>query len=557
MQKIYYLCIMNDCFCPLTTHHALPDVMNNPFGYVPTPLTQEVMAEVCGIIDSMAEWQQEIAKGKMFGILVVRDVNGRVGYLKAYSGQIQGREDWQGWVPAVFDYLQPDGHFVTNENAITEINQRIDMLEHSPRLAIAAARLAKAEHDATERIEAYRIYVKEQKAQRDERRRNGEAESTLIAESQFQKAELKRLRKDMDVSLQPLRDELDAMHREIAMLKADRKRRSDELQSWLFSQFVMLNAKGDKRTLTDIFAPTPQRVPPSGAGECCAPKLLQYAFREGYAPIAIAEFWWGESPKGEVRRHLECYPACQGKCRPILDYMLQGLAVAPNPFEATPDGDSHAEMSEETLPVIYRDEWVVVVDKPAGMLSVPGKVAGHSAIAIVQRMVGRETAVYPVHRLDMQTSGLLVFALTKECYVALQQQFADRRTNKEYIAVVERNAGMKLAVGSTGTISLPLSPDYMNRPCQRVDHAGGKEALTEYEVLAVQPTTVRMRLRPHHGRTHQLRVHCAHAEGLSMPIVGDSLYGHSAERMLLHAERLQLYNPLSGTHYSLHSPCPF
>lgn len=544
---------MNNCFCPVAAHIGLPDRMNNPFGYVPSELARMVMTEVQHDIDNMAEWMPEISKGKMFGILIVKDNDGQLGYLKAYSGQILGREDWPGWVPAVFDYLQPDGYFVTHENEISAINKRVAELEHSPRLTMAAARLAKAEKAAAEKIKVFRCYVAEQKAARTIRRTNGEDEATLVAESQYQKAELRRLKKAVEAELTPLRDAVETMHREIATLRSERKKRSDELQTWLFEQFVMQNGRGETMTLNQIFAPTPQRVPPSGAGECCAPKLLQYALRNGYTPVEMAEFWWGESPKGEVRRHLECYPACQGKCRPILDFMLQGIALAPNPFEAA----AQNETGQDVLPVIYQDECVIVVDKPSGMLSVPGKETSRSALSIVQHMVGRHATVYPVHRLDMQTSGILVFALEKEAYIALQQQFADRKTQKEYIAVVERNPDCRLAIGDRGVITLPLSADYLNRPRQRVDHADGKEAVTEYEVLDVQPSTLRLLLCPHHGRTHQLRVHCAHAEGLAMPIVGDSLYGHPSRRLLLHARRLELFNPIAGRQYVLQAQCPF
>lgn len=545
---------MDSCLEPLDVHLSA-NRLNCPFSYQPSPMMLSTVDDVRKDIERMDDWQDEIGKGKMFGVLIVKDTNGRAGYLKAYSGQIAGREDWDGWVPAVFDYLQPDGYFVTHEAEISSINERIAQLERSPQLTMACARLAKAQKLAEEKIDNYRQFVAEQKTLRCQRRQQGEPEAVLVAESQFQKAELRRLKKSVNTELLPLQQSVDDMHREVAVLRANRKRMSDELQRWLFGQFVMMNAKGETRTLNEIFAPTPQRVPPSGAGECCAPKLLQWAYLQGYTPVEMAEFWWGESPKGEIRRHGEFYPACQGKCKPILDFMLQGLDVMPNPYESGVTDDT----LQQQLEVIFRDEHVIAVNKPSGMLSVPGKHGQTSALDVVRRMVGEGREVYAVHRLDMQTSGVLLFALGREAYVALQWEFADRRTRKTYVAVVERPSELSenVCVGKKGTIDLPLSPDYMHRPCQMVDYEHGKDAVTDYEVLDVRTDGILLRLHPHHGRTHQLRVHCAHKDGLNMPIVGDELYGHHARRLMLHAEKLMLHNPLSCSDYVFEVPCPF
>lgn len=527
----------------------LPHRLNCPFSYQPSAMMLAVVDGVRKDIERRDDWREEVMRGKMFGVLVVRNNDGEVGYLKAYSGQIGGREDWDGWVPAVFDYLQTDGYFVTHENEISAINRRVAELEQSPRMAMAASRLVNAEKSAADRVEQYRRYVADQKAARNERRRNGEDEAVLVAESQYQKAELRRLKKAVETELMPLRDAVERMHREIATLRGERKRLSDALQTWLFEQFVMLNGRGESMTLNEIFAPTPQRVPPSGAGECCAPKLLQYAFSHGYTPVEMAEFWWGESPKGEIRRHMEFYPACQGKCKPILNFMLQGIDVEPNPFETS----VNADLANAELPVIFRDEYVIAVNKPAGMLSVPGRNGAVSALDIIRNMLGEGREVYAVHRLDMQTSGVLLFALSHEAYVALQREFANRRTRKTYVAVVERPEvlPMDMVVGMKGTISLPLSADYINRPCQIVDYEHGKEAVTDYEVTAITDDGITLKLHPHHGRTHQLRVHCAHKDGLNMPIKGDDLYGHHADRLLLHAERLVIFNPLNQQTYTL------
>lgn len=542
----------------LITVGELPARMNNPFHYQLSTVMLAVVADVRRAVEEIDCWQDEVGRGKMFGVLIVRDAGGRVGYLKTYSGQIGGREDWEGWVPAVYDYLQPDGYFAVHENEISRINSRIAELERSPRLSIAAARLAKAQKSADDRVGQARRFVAEQKAQRNKRRADGEDEAVLVAESQYQKAELRRLKKQVEAELLPLREAVDGMRREIAELRSRRKRMSDDLQMWLFEQFVMLNADGESMTLNEIFAPTPQRVPPAGAGECCAPKLLQYAYRYGYTPLEIAEFWWGESPRGEVRRHMEFYPACQGKCKPILDFMLKGAAVEPNPFECSPSRE--ADGDAVSLPVVFKDDWVVVVDKPSGMLSVPGKTGEVSALEMLQFADGVGCKVYPVHRLDMQTSGLLVFALDKTTQAALQREFEGRCTMKQYVAVVEGTVSPRhgtMFAGKSGTVDLPLASDYDYRPCQKVDYENGKVAVTEYMVECVEGATTRLRLTPHHGRTHQLRVHCAHADGLGMPIVGDNLYGHHGRRMLLHAERLTLHNAVADKVYELYAPCPY
>lgn len=494
---------------------------------------------------SMAEWEEEIHQGKMFGILIVRDSDLNVGYLKAYSGQIGGRQDWRGWVPAIFDYLQPDGYFKQHEAEITHINHEIIRLLSSDVHRINCARLAKAEKEAEEQIKDYKERMAQCKQRRDIRRQEGEPEETLMRESQYMKAELRRLKHRLDERLSGLRSTVSQHENNIFLLRAKRKRLSDNLQAWLFSQFTMLNGKGEKKTLTEIFADTPAGIPPSGAGECCAPKLLQYAYSHSLQPIAIAEFWWGESPVGEIRRHLDFYPACQGKCRPILDYMLQGIDTEPNPLEE--------EETVNTLRTIYEDGWLVAVDKPAGMLSVPGKVKRTSAQEILARQYGNDSAIYCVHRLDMQTSGLLLFAKDESVQRAMQRAFALREVKKTYRAVLEG-----IYEGDHhGTISLPLSADYYNRPRQRVDYEGGKSAETHYEIIGSADGHSIVRLSPLTGRTHQLRVHCAHTDGLGIPIAGDDLYGHHADRLMLHAEEIVFTHPATEETIRIISNAPF
>ena len=328
--------------------------------------------------------------------------------------------------------------------------------------------------------------------------------------------------------------EIEAFETEIERLRTERKTRSAALQQRLFKQFQMLDACGRKRDLCDIFQDTAQKVPPAGAGECAAPKLLQYAYRSGLQPVAMAEFWWGDSPKNEIRRHGYYYPACKGKCEPILRHMLQGLQVEDNPLQ----NDSHRDTE---LEILYEDEWLLVVNKPAGMLSVPGKLDVDSVYQRVRRIYPEATGPMIVHRLDMATSGLLLIAKTKEVHQNLQAQFKNRTVRKRYVALLDG-----LVKRREGLIALPLRPDPEDRPRQVVDEVSGKPAVTLFETLICEAHRSRVLFFPQTGRTHQLRVHAAHPLGLDAPIVGDELYGKRAERLYLHAEYLAFRHPVSG-----------
>lgn len=308
---------------------------------------------------------------------------------------------------------------------------------------------------------------------------------------------------------------------------------SKRLQEYIFSQYRMLNAKGEERDLLDIFATTPLRYPPSGSGDCCAPKLLQYAFRHALTPLCMAEFWWGESPRDEVRHHLHYYPACMGRCKPILGWMLQGLMVDENPLERV-----NADL-EEQLRVLYDDEWLMVVDKPSGMLSVPGRSDVPCMADIVKKRM--TISVLPVHRLDMFTSGLQILVKGADMQSSLQRLFEGRQVQKRYVALLDG-----VVEADSGEIRLPLSSDYLNRPRQRVDYEHGKTAVTRYEVVWRREGRTLVNLFPHTGRTHQLRVHCASREGLGCPIVGDALYGTPAERLCLQAQELTFRHPITN-----------
>ena len=332
----------------------------------------------------------------------------------------------------------------------------------------------------------------------------------------------------------------------IEALKEERKQRSFALQQWIFEQFRLRNARGEEQDIYSIFTQTAHRNPPAGTGECAAPKLLQYAYLNNLQPLAMAEFWWGDSPKGEIRRHGHYYPACRHKCEPILNFMLQGLQVEPNPLlTSNPDATQ--------LETVYEDDYLLVVNKPAGMLSVPGKTGQASVLTLLQERYPDATGPILVHRLDMATSGLLLAAKDKDTHALLQKQFEGRTVKKRYIALLE---GIPQAEPK-GFIRLPLRPDFDNRPLQMVCYEYGKPAVTRYEIMDTENDRTRMAFYPETGRTHQLRVHAAHPEGLNCPIVGDPLYGQPADRLYLHAERLEFRHPVTGQRLQIQKEAPF
>ncbi|RHO65686.1 RNA pseudouridine synthase [Parabacteroides sp. AF48-14] len=515
----------------------LPDKFTYPFHYTPHPLCVMAAGEVQRYLMSVDVWQEELRKGKMFGVLVVRTSRGEVGFLAAFSGILAGKNQHVYFVPPVYDVQEPGGFFEIEEEQISAINKRIGQLQEDALYAEYRQRLSAETLLARQEQDEMKKQMKEAKEQRERLRQEHPDDATLeilTRESQFQKAELKRLKQHWNTRLLSLQAEIEAFETEIERLRTERKIRSAALQQRLFKQFQMLDACGRKRDLCDIFQDTAQKVPPAGAGECAAPKLLQYAYRSGLQPVAMAEFWWGDSPKNEIRRHGYYYPACKGKCEPILRHMLQGLQVEDNPLQ----NDSHRDTE---LEILYEDEWLLVVNKPAGMLSVPGKLDVDSVYQRVRRIYPEATGPMIVHRLDMATSGLLLIAKTKEVHQNLQAQFKNRTVRKRYVALLDG-----LVKRREGLIALPLRPDPEDRPRQVVDEVSGKPAVTLFETLTCEAHRSRVLFFPQTGRTHQLRVHAAHPLGLDAPIVGDELYGKRAERLYLHAEYLAFRHPVSG-----------
>ena len=568
-------------FHPVVSEHSLPVRFNNPFDYEPDALCRAAVKQL------QANLPITPIEGKMYGVLIV-ERNGEIGYLQAYSGQIA--DEGEDFVPAVFDYLQSDGYFKIHEAEITQLNQQITQLKASTAYQQALNSLKMIQQKAEKDIEEARKVVQGAKFLRDKRRKEAfisEAErNEMTRQSQFLKAELQRKKKAYAEQITAAQTIVNGYQKQITAWKRERKMKSDHLQRWLFSQFSLLNARREHKNLLDIFRDyylknSPARtkaahitsvntterttkenlaaslLPPSGAGECCEPKLLQYAFLHGYKPISMAMFWWGPSPKTEIRQHGNYYPACNGKCKPILEWMLDGIDVDYKDCNRT-DYETELALSER-LKIRYEDDYLAVVVKPSGLLSVPGKGCQPSVYSILKERWKGKSDVFMVHRLDMDTSGLLVVARNTEVYKALQAQFIGRSVKKKYVALLPLSV-LEKQLPAEGRIELPLSPDPDDRPRQRVDRTNGKPATTEYRFIGKTTygkealEAVKIELYPLTGRTHQLRIHCAHPDGLGSPIIGDNLYGQRAERLWLHAEHLEFTHPITQKRMTFDTP---
>lgn len=523
----------------------LPKQFTWPFHYVPHPLATFAASRVNDYISCQPQWHDELRRGKMLGVLVVSDTVGRLGFVAAFSGLLAGRNDHDYFVPPIYDLLAKDGVFKTGEEQLNAMSHHISGLEKSADRAALLRNLTDAQEAMQREVEAAKQAITVAKKRRHELRAtqalSDSEQQALLLESQHEKAEYKRLRKRHQAIIYDIQRQLGALDDEIAQLRRQRHALSERLQQQLFALYTVHNARGECRNVASIFAPA---IPPGGTGECCAPKLLEYAYRNALRPVCMAEWWWGDSPQGEVRHHGHYYPACRSKCLPMLTFMLQGLDVEANQL-ATPVRD--AELYE-----LYDDAWLTVVDKPAGMLSVPGKLMDDSAYTRYRERHPEATGPIVVHRLDQETSGLLVFAKDKATHKALQEQFAKHDIEKCYIALLDG-----ILASDEGEVELPMRPNVDDRPRQMIDHEHGRPAHTLYRVLARENGETRVLLRPLTGRTHQLRVHASHHAGLNTPIVGDRLYGTPAARLMLHAASITLTHPATGERITIESAPPF
>lgn len=531
-------------------HYSLPEKFTFPFYYQPHPLCVLAAKQLQQHLTTQQEWQHdfgvdgnEAGTGKMFGVLLVKSPQGEIGFLSAFSGKIADKNLLPGFVPPVFDMLAEESFFRSDLACITEINSAVKEQQSNPRLAQLKQTLNQLEQDYQDEEHAQRQAIIAGRAARKAQREHGEQtldktalDALLIDLSKQSVAEknvLKYLKLEWEERIAAVKAELDVLLSSLNQLKQQRKQLSNALQNKLFAQYRFLNGRGEEQSLAAIFAPTTSPTPPAGAGECAAPKLLHYAFKHGFEPLALAEFWWGVSPKSEIRQHQQFYPSCNSKCQPILGHMLQGLKVDDNPLE-----ENWAEDKE--LEILFEDDALVVVNKPSGLLSVPGKTITDSAYTRLQQRYPDVEGPFVIHRLDMATSGLLVFALTKRANKSLQKQFISRSVEKRYVALLEGEVEQQ-----NGQIKLPMRGDPVDRPRQLVCFEHGKPAETYWEKISTINGRSKLYLYPKTGRTHQLRVHCAHHLGLNLPMVGDGLYGEKADRLHLHAERLEFEHPYS------------
>ncbi|AAW87555.1 RluA family pseudouridine synthase [Aliivibrio fischeri] len=552
--------ISNPCFTSFTQPidgYTLPEKFTFPFCYEPHPLCELAAEELQRHLEAQQEWHHNFglsgdksnAIGKMFGVLLVKAPTGEIGYLSAFSGKIADSNHLPYFVPPVFDMLEEDGFFKTELAEITEINATIKQLEANPQLSHLATSIQSETTASLQQIEIQRQVMiegrKSRKAQRaaaeitaqDGTEKSAEEleqlKVVLGKESVKEKNTLRDIKLIWDEKINALQCQLNELEDALNELKTKRKNLSNGLQKKLFQQYKFLNTHGIEKDLNDIFKDTPNQIPPAGSGECAAPKLLQYAFAHGFTPLALAEFWWGIAPKSEIRQHKKFYASCQSKCQPILGHMLDGIEMDENPLLINP-----AEGKD--LEIVYEDEFMVVVNKPADFLSVPGKNIHDSVYARIQQRYPDATGGLIIHRLDMATSGLLVLGLTPKAHKRLQQQFINRTVEKRYTALLDG-----VLEQDEGLITLPMRGDLYDRPRQLVCFEHGKPAETTYQVIERKENKTKVYLYPKTGRTHQLRVHCAHYLGLNMPITGDGLYGKKANRLHLHAGYLSLIHPIT------------
>jgi tRNA pseudouridine32 synthase/23S rRNA pseudouridine746 synthase len=544
------------CFTSFTSSiekYALPECFTFPFYYQPHPLCVLAAEQLQTYLVSQTQWQHNFGLlddpnniiGKMFGVLLVKNAGGELGFISAFSGKLAKQSRIQGFVPPVFDLLAKDSFFLPEQVTINKLNEKIKALQNAPRLSFIKQELSTLEAAHAQQLSELRGELVENRKARKIKRHtlqhdldttttdNGLKE--LAQQSVYDKWRLKDFTCQWQQSIGRLQTKLDGLNEHIAEVKLQRKTLSADLQNRIFSQYQFLNKDLVPKSLLDIFADTALKTPPAGAGECAAPKLLHYAFQHNLIPLALAEFWWGASPKSEVKKHQQFYPACIGKCQPILKHMLVGMQLDENPF-------LYNYARGKSLDIIYEDEDILVINKPSEFLSVPGKDISDSVYSRINNQFPDATGPLIVHRLDMSTSGLMVLALNPQANKYLQKQFILRDVHKQYVALIEG-----LPLNDEGEIHLPLRGDLYDRPKQIVCYQNGKQAKTLWQVLERYPqkNKTRILLTPYTGRTHQLRVHCAHALGLNMPIVGDDLYGTRASRLHLHAQSLKIKHPIS------------
>lgn len=536
---------------PISTYE-LPTKFDYPFYYEPTEIAKLACQEVQDYLKNQTDFEHNFGLekeknhsstpiGKMFGVLVVRNSKDEIGYIAAVSGKLANTNQHKLFVPPVFDMLNKNGFFLEQEERLNEINRILEKLESDEKFLQLKDDFHEFELNATARINEGKQLLKSNKKDRKKQRENISStlsqdeiqlfEDDLIKQSLRDKYEFRVLNEQIELERNQFSNQIKTFEEEINALKEERKLKSNSLQNQLFNQYQFLNKFKQEKSLLDIFSTSVFQQPPAAAGECAAPKLLQYAFQNNLDPICMAEFWWGDSPKSEVRKHGQFYPACTGKCEPILGHMLTGIDLNENLL-------LKQNTTVKELEILYQDEDIAVINKPEEFLSVPGIEIKDSVYIRIQQQFPHATGPIIVHRLDMSTSGILVLALNKESHKHLQQQFIKRKVAKRYIALLDG-----IVEHPSGYIDLPLRVDLDDRPRQMVCYEHGKTAQTKYEVIERKANKTLIYFYPITGRTHQLRMHASHILGLNAPIIGDDLYGKKANRLHLHAETLEFTHP--------------
>lgn len=532
-----------------TSSISLPTKFTFPFYYDPHPLSLLAAEELQEYIQSQTDWAHDFGDpedkesysiGKMFGVLVVKRNDGQIGYISAFSGKLADSNHHPRFVPPVFDMLQEGNFFLEGMKELNLLQTEVKKAESISGYQETIEKRKADYQEGQTRIQNLKDLIKKEKALRKTKRKEAigkisdEAYDVLVdqlaKESQQSRIHLKNTVKFWNEKNIINDQHLSQFTDHIKAAKDKRASHSAKLQQRLFDSYKFLNATSEIKTLNDIFSAKP---PTAGAGECAAPKLLQYAYLHNLKPICMAEFWWGKSPKSAIRKHGQFYPACRGKCEPILGHMLQGLAVDDNPLLINPG-------IHKKIEIIYEDEYILAINKPPDLLSVPGVIIKDSVSDRIEKMYKDQPGPFVVHRLDMATSGVMIFSKTRAANRGLQKQFMDRTIKKRYVAILE--GYLKT---DSGTIDLPMRLDLDDRPKQVVDYQQGKSATTHYEVIEKKNNRTKVYFYPVTGRTHQLRVHAAHPDGLNHPIVGDDFYGVKGERLLLHAERIEFLHPIS------------
>ena len=532
----------------------LPELFNYPYYHKPNSISLLAADQVKNelLTGKIKHCFERI--GKMFGVLIVKNKLGVIGFLKAFSGKLDNDFWPDGYVPPVFNVHHKESFFRSGERKIDQMTTEIKKLESSPLLIDSINRYEELNEKLSHFILKEKRRIKAKKEERKNIRLIGQSElssseyfainDTLNEQSKQEQILFKKQKKELQQKLAEAKNHLNHLREKIALKKRKRSDMSGSLQKQLFKQYRFLNAFGEEKDLLKIFEDTVFKLPPSGAGECCSPRLLQYAYQNNLRPICFTEFWWGVAPESEVRKQNQHYPACRGKCEPILSHMLKGVSIDENPLKTS--------LKKSVLTVLYEDENLLAIDKPHGMLSVPGKQVKDSVATRVKKHYPYISGPGLIHRLDYETSGVLLIAKNKEAHRFIQKQFIERRVEKKYLAILDKPLPRK-----TGEVCLPIRLDPFDRPRQLVCFKEGKPSKTKFKVIQNKEGSVRVAFYPKTGRTHQIRVHSAHKKGLNNPIKGDRLYGSINKRLYLHAESITILLPSSHKKVTIKSPCPF